>query len=151
MLNVNDVNATSLPGTLAFRFGTLGAMVTDLFVAALAPLDLKPKHVGVMVMLDLHGPAAQLEIARTMGVAPSLVVSLADHLEKLGAIQRVRDAGDRRRQVLSLTGKGRELLADALAAANRLDADLAGPLNEKDRKELNRLLGVLAAEAGLPH
>ncbi|MFC5826648.1 MarR family winged helix-turn-helix transcriptional regulator [Nonomuraea insulae] len=148
---MNRVKATSLPGTLSFRFGILGAMVTDLFVAALGPLDLKPKHVGMLVLLDTGGPAAQLEIARTMGVAPSLVVSLADHLEKLGAIQRVRDAADRRRQVLSLTDQGRDLLAAGLAAANRLDADLAEPLSEQDRKELGRILGILAAEAGLPH
>ncbi|MEV1178858.1 hypothetical protein, partial [Nonomuraea sp. NPDC049784] len=31
-----------------------------------------------------------------------------------------------------------------------LDADLAEPLSEKDGKELSRILGILAAEAGLP-
>jgi len=35
-----------------------------------------------------------------MGVAPSLVVALADHLKELEAVQRVRDPADRRRQIL---------------------------------------------------
>lgn len=38
-----------------------------------------------------------------MGVVPSLVVTLADQLEGLGAIERVRDPDDRRRHRLGLT------------------------------------------------
>ncbi|WP_460303994.1 MarR family winged helix-turn-helix transcriptional regulator [Actinocorallia aurea] len=148
---MNDVKGGSaLAETVAFRLGTLGSVVTDRFAAALAPLDLKPKHAGLLALLDAGCGASQLDVARAMGVAPSLVVSLADHLEGLGALQRVRDPADRRRQVLTLTSRGRELLAACAETARALDAELTAPLTARERAALGRVLAVLGERAGLP-
>lgn len=147
---MKEVKARSLPATVAFRLGVLGALMSDRTAAAMAPLDLKPKHVGLLSVLDAGGAASQLDVARTLRVAPSLVVSLADHLERLGAIQRVRDAEDRRRQVLTLTAAGRELLRSCLAAAQALDAELVANLGTADRAALTRILDQLVTEADLP-
>src|SRR5438445_4536111 len=97
--------------TAAFGLGTVGVLVAQRFADLIAPLDLKPKHVGLLTLLAAGGATSQLDLARTMGVAPSLVVRLADHLEQLSAILRVRAPEDRRRQILSLTDRGRDLLA----------------------------------------
>ncbi|AUY48780.1 MarR family winged helix-turn-helix transcriptional regulator [Streptomyces sp. CB01881] len=147
---MNDVNPSPLTASVVFRLGTLGSVVTARFTEALAVLGLKPKHVGLMVALESGAPPSQLELARTMAVAPSLVVSLADHLEQIGALDRVRDPADRRRQVLALTDAGRALLADCTALAHRLDAELTASLDGPEREALRRALGVLGAEAGLP-
>ncbi|MFE5286980.1 MarR family winged helix-turn-helix transcriptional regulator [Nocardia sp. NPDC056611] len=148
---MNDVKkSTELPKTVAFRLGTVGAVVADRFAARIEPLDLKPKHAGLMTALS-HGEAAsQQELAGRLGVAPSLVVALADHLERLGAIERVRDPADRRRQVLTLTEPGYALLAACEQAARELDTELTAGLRPGERTALQRALGVLAAEAGLP-
>lgn len=79
------MNAVKLTSTLTFRLGTLGAVLTDRFTARLAAHDLKPKHVGLLAVLDSGVAASQLDVAKIMSVAPSLVVSLADRLEELGA------------------------------------------------------------------
>ncbi|NUO99353.1 MAG: MarR family transcriptional regulator [Nonomuraea sp.] len=147
---MDEVKPVSVAGTMAFRIGTLGAIITERFAAALVPLELKPKHVGLLTLLEARGAASQLDVARTMGVAPSLVVTLADHLERLGAISRVRDAEDRRRQLLDLTDEGRALLGRCLEAALELDAELTGRLGPQDRAVLGKVLGTLAAQAGLP-
>ncbi|MFJ1705875.1 MarR family winged helix-turn-helix transcriptional regulator [Kitasatospora sp. NPDC088346] len=147
---MDDVNASELTGTLAFRLGILGSLVSARFADAVEPLGVKPKHVGLMAVLSTGTPASQQEIARTMGVMPSLVVGLADQLEALGAIERVRDPDDRRRQKLSLTDTGRALLDTCLAVTNALDADLTASLGAPDRDALRRILGTLAREAGLP-
>ncbi|MFE3102394.1 MarR family winged helix-turn-helix transcriptional regulator [Nocardia tengchongensis] len=148
---MNDVKKpTGLPRTVAFRLGTVGAVVADRFAARIEELDLKPKHAGLMTALS-HGEAAsQQELAGRLGVAPSLVVALADHLERLGAIERVRDPGDRRRQVLRLTAHGHTLLAACEQAALELDDELTAGMTAAQRTALQRALGVLAAEAGLP-
>lgn len=125
-------------------------MATDLFAARIAAHELKPKHVGLMVVLDAGRASSQLEIAGVMGVAPSLVVALADHLEKLGAIQRVRDLADRRRQVLRLTEHGRELLAACAELAQSADAEFAADLTVTERAVLAGLLDRLVARQGLP-
>ena len=54
----------------------------------------------------------------------------------------------RRRQNLSLTRKGRDLLAKCTRIAQRIDDELTAEVDDVDR--LHELLGVLAAKEGLP-
>ncbi|MBE3012408.1 MarR family transcriptional regulator [Microbispora sp. NEAU-D428] len=144
---MNDVKLTS---TLAFRLGTLGAVMTERFSARLADHGLKPKHVGLLALLESGTATSQLDIAKLMNVAPSLVVSLADRLEELGAVRRERDPLDRRRQTLALTGEGRELLATCAAAAAELDTELTAGLSPEETEALRSTLGTLARRNGLP-
>ncbi|GAA5017762.1 MarR family transcriptional regulator [Kitasatospora paranensis] len=147
---MSAVNPPSLTSSLTFRLGTLGSVATERFSAAVEGRGLKPKHVGLLAALDAGAASSQLELSQAMGVAPSLVVSLADQLQALGAIERVRDAADRRRQALVLTATGRALLAECAALAHGIDADLAAALPAAEREDLRRALGVLARHAGLP-
>ncbi|MFI1380788.1 MarR family winged helix-turn-helix transcriptional regulator [Embleya sp. NPDC020886] len=142
--------AGPLTSTLTFRLGTLGAIATERFTEAVQAHGLKPKQVGLMAVLAAGTADSQQDIARTMGVAPSLVVSLADHLETLGAIRRERDPNDRRRQVLTLTDRGHTLLAECTTAAHTLDAALTEALPPAARQALHQALTTLAAQAGLP-
>jgi len=146
-VRVDDVK---LPETLTFRLGTLGAAVADRFADRIAAHDLKPRHAGMLTALSMGEAASQQELAGRLGVAPSLMVALADHLAKLGAIERVRDPRDRRRQVLTLTGHGRELLVACADAARSLDEEITAELSADQRTALHAALGVLAGEAGLP-
>ncbi|MEU6065894.1 MarR family winged helix-turn-helix transcriptional regulator [Streptomyces sp. NPDC047082] len=148
---MNEVKGPDgLPRTLTFRLGTLGAVIGDRFAERIERYNLKPKHVGLLTALTQGPFASQQDLAGRLGVAPSLVVSLADHLERLGAVERVRDPGDRRRQVLTLTDRGRELLADCATEARALDAEITTHLSADQRQLLHETLGSLAARAGLP-
>lgn len=146
----NVKHESGIPATVVFRLGTLGALAADRFAARIESHELKPKHVGLMAAVDAGRPASQQELASRLGVAPSLVVSLADHLEALGAITRVRDPDDRRRQVLTLTAHGRQLLTACEAAARELDDEFTAALTDQQRAALHQALGVLAADAGVP-
>jgi DNA-binding MarR family transcriptional regulator len=143
-------NARGLPGTIVFRLGTVGSVAGDRFAERIRAYDLKPKHAGLMTALSEGAAASQQELAARLGVAPSLVVSLADHLEALGAVRRVRDPADRRRQALALTDHGRGLLEQCAAAARALDEELTAALAPGQRAALLGALGVLAAACGLP-
>ncbi|MEY9872623.1 DNA-binding MarR family transcriptional regulator [Streptacidiphilus sp. MAP12-33] len=158
---MSDVNSECRPttdrmpgltATLVFTLGTLGTVATDRFTRALDAFDLglKPKHVALLVTLGAGAAASQQELAGRMGVAPSLVVSLTDHLEQLGAVQRVRDPQDRRRQVLTLTTVGRRLVERCEAAGRALDDELAAPLTPDQRAALAQALRLLADQVGLP-
>jgi DNA-binding MarR family transcriptional regulator len=148
MLTVNDVKPLS--GTLAFRLGVVGTVVANRFGEHIVELGLKPKHAGLLVALSAGAGASQQELAQRMGVAPSLVVTLADHLEGMGAIERVRDAADRRRQNLALTDRGRDLLVRCARISEKVGDELTAGLDEADRERLSRLLGKVAAAEGLP-
>jgi DNA-binding MarR family transcriptional regulator len=142
MANVND--------SLAFHLGLIGTVATDRYAARLEKIELKPKHVGLMLVLQAGLASSQLEIAKVMDVAPSLVVMFADHLEELGAIKRVRDPADRRRQLLSLTDKGRVLLYDCAGMAKSLDQEIAADLSKEERALLTAMLARIGTRLGLP-
>lgn len=150
MLAMKNVKAEKLPETLSFRLGLLGAFLTDRFSADVSGLELKPKHAGMLNVLAANGPTSQMEMAQLLRVAPSLVVALADHLESLGAIERLRDPKDRRRQNLNLTPHGRALLRKCLDAARAIDAETTTDLTAAERADLHRILGTIADRLGLP-
>jgi DNA-binding MarR family transcriptional regulator len=137
-------------GTLSFRLGVLGVMQEARFAGRLAAHELKPKHIALLSALRLGGAESQQELAGVLRIAPSLVVLLADQLETLGAVERVRDPADRRRQRLEITDDGVKLLDAGTAAALTLDDELAAGLSATDRAALERILQKLAVAAGLP-
>jgi len=145
---VNDGSPpTGLPQTVTVQLGTLGALVADRFAKQIEAYGLKPKHVALLIALS-HGVAAsQQELAGKLAVVPSLVVALADRLEQCGAITRVRDPTDRRRQVLALTGEGARLLARCETAARAIDDELLAALSAPERAALRHALRVLAEQA----
>lgn len=137
-------------GTLTFRLGVLGVSQEARFAGRLAGHELKPKHIALLSALRLGKAESQQELAGVLRVAPSLVVLLADQLKALGAIERVRDPADRRRQRLEITEDGIKLLDAGTAAALTLDDELAAGLSTADRAALERILQKLAVAAGLP-
>ncbi len=143
IVRMSNVKSTGLQATVAYRLGTLGAEVADRYADRIASHGLKPKHAGLMAALGQGSAASQQDLARHLGVAPSLIVALADHLERLGAIERVRDPHDRRRQVLTLTAHGRDMLAHCEAAARSLDEELTAALTADQRSALDQALTVL--------
>ncbi len=142
MANVKD--------SLAFHLGMLGMLATDRFATRLERIELKPKQVGLMLVLQAGLASSQLEIAKVMGVAPSLVVMFADHLEELGAVKRVRDPEDRRRQLLSLTDKGKVLLYECAGIAKSIDQEIAADLSKEERATLVAMLAKIGTRMKLP-
>ncbi|MCU7827042.1 MarR family winged helix-turn-helix transcriptional regulator [Kitasatospora sp. DSM 101779] len=141
---MSDVKgAAALRATLVYNLGTLGALASDRFADRVEELGLKPKHAGLLAALDAGPTASQQELATRLGVAPSLIVALADQLQELGAVERVRDPQDRRRQVLNLTPEGRRLLTRCTEAAEATDAELTAGFTEPQRAALTHALRTL--------
>lgn len=122
--------------TATFQLGVVGAVVSQRFADRVAPLDLKPSHVGVLTVLANAPAKSQQDIATALNVAPSLIVKLADHLEAIGAVERTRDPDDRRRQTLRLTEHGRARYAECTAITHDLERDLLAGLSPSERTTL---------------
>lgn len=89
-----------------------------------------------------------LELASETRTDPSSVSVVVKRLEERRLVARRRDPRDRRRIRLSLTGRGRALLAGApQAPQDDLIAALAA-MSAADRKRLVRLLERLTAAIG---
>lgn len=87
---------------------------------ALAPLDLKPQHLDVLVNLYRFEGLTQQELARKLLVGRSNVSMTLPQLEKRGLIERQGDAVDRRILRLRLTPTGRETAEQAMAIQTAL-------------------------------
>lgn len=149
MYRMTTGKGVPLTSTIGFLLGTVGSVVAQRFADRIEPLDLKPKHVGLLAVLAASEAPSQLEVATTMGVVPSLVVRLADHLEDIGAVERARDPGDRRRQTLRLTDQGWALLAECATITRSLEAEVLTGLATEDKKALRSALRHLAGNLGL--
>jgi len=92
------------------------------------------------ILRGAGGRLPVLEIAtRTITAVPG-ITGLIDRLEKAGFVQRRRCAEDRRVVHVSITDKGRKLLADLDNPVGELNERLLGNLSVAEKKELIRLL-----------
>ena len=139
---MDDVDGTTILQAACFRLGVTGSQITQTFSRRVERLGLTYKQVGLLAV-DAGLASSQRDIAARLNVAPSLVVSLVDQLADLGAIDRERSAADRRVQVITLTPKGRELLAESAAAVEELDAELRARLSPAGREALATVLKEL--------
>src|SRR5829696_1937345 len=126
-----------MPDALAERLGPLLGRAHDahrrLSLEALAPLGLSVKAVGAMTVLE----------AECQGIDRTTMVAVVDELERLGAVERRRDPGDRRANALRLTASGRRLLTRARTAVAGAEKAFLAPLPEPDQQRLRAALRVL--------
>ncbi len=141
-------DATSIAGTGGFLLGKLGELSVARFAERLAPLGLRPRLSGVLSVLA-QSPGAQTTLAGRLQVSPSVIVDMVDELEGLGAVRRVRDTQDRRKQLVELTARGRKLAARSTALAVELDTELMAGLSTEERKVLIGTLRQLAVTHGI--
>lgn len=145
MQHMATVKNEKLSGTATFQLGMVGAVVSQRFADRIAPLELKPSHVGILTILANAPAQSQQDIATALNVVPSLIVRLVDRLESIGAVERTRDPNDRRRQSLRLTEHGRALYAECTAITHDMERDLLAGLSPAERTALIATLHRVAA------
>ena len=101
------------------------------------------QHFTVLASLAEQGAASQAALGRRLWIDRSDLHAILGELERDGLVARVRDDQDRRRNVVTLTARGRAVLKrldDRVEAAQRA---LLEPLSAGERRELRRLLEQL--------
>ena len=134
----------------ADALGRIAPVVTRWIERVLASHDPPLTPTQYATLQDVAtGSAGGSELARRSAVSAAAVSQLVAVLEDAGYVERARDAGDRRRQALSLTPVGARVLESATSLVReRLSALLAGvPKPELDAlaRLLRRLDEPLAA------
>ncbi|MEE4542471.1 MarR family winged helix-turn-helix transcriptional regulator [Streptomyces sp. V4-01] len=100
-------------------------------------------HYAALVALQDKGPASQSELSGRTGIYRSDMVAVVNELAAAGHVERAPDPADRRRNVISLTARGRRHLErlDGLVAAAQ--EELLAPLGPGEREQLSGLLARL--------
>ena len=93
--------------------------------------------------LHCKGPQIMSSISDELGVTRRNVTALVDALEEEDLVRRKPHPTDRRATVIEMTDRG-ELTMDEAYDEHRIAvAELFADLDDEDRKELTRMLGVL--------
>jgi DNA-binding MarR family transcriptional regulator len=122
----------------------------DLHAEHLAPVGITGRELGVLLLLDGRDPQSQQEAAGRLGVDRTTMVGLVDGLEAKGLVARRADAGDRRRNVLELTGDGHTALVRAVRASDEAERQLLAQLDDAESTQLRTLLTRLARDRSQP-
>jgi DNA-binding MarR family transcriptional regulator len=109
---------------LGFLVVRLAEAVDRAFVAALADLGLKPRHLRLLVLVDRAPGLNQRELARQLEMDAGNLIAILDALEADGLLRRTRDAEDRRQRLVSLTAKGKRVLAAARSATAAVETQV---------------------------
>ena len=141
-------STTRLTKRPSFLVIKLGEWTAARLAEHLVPMGLRPRHLGVLQLLSERS-RSQLELARALGVAASVVVDMIDELQGLGAVRRDPDALDRRRHSLALTDRGRTMLDQVERIAREVDEELLAGLDPKLRRPLTRGLRELGRGRGI--
>jgi DNA-binding MarR family transcriptional regulator len=80
-----------------------------IYNAALKPLGLEARHVGVLGLLAASGPLIQRQIAEALDIDKSSVVTIVDDLERAGLAERRAAPRDRRAYAVRITERDAEL------------------------------------------
>ncbi|SEG21033.1 DNA-binding transcriptional regulator, MarR family [Nonomuraea solani] len=121
------------------------------FAATLAMADgPRSREFVVLDALAQEDARSQHDLAHRLGINRTLMVKVLDGLQEAGYLTRTRNPANRRTYVLSLTGPGRQALADLREAAADRDAQITAALTPAQRHRLNELLTRLLPEPERP-
>lgn len=127
----------SLPTWLVGRVAARGrGLVAD----AIAAEGLKLMHHAVLAATAEYGPVAQADLGRLLAVDPKDMVGILNHLQQAGLVLRTPDPADRRKNAVTVTPRGTEVLTRCAALAETANAELLAPLGPDERRQLIALL-----------
>jgi DNA-binding MarR family transcriptional regulator len=110
---------------------------------ALAPYGIDGRSLAVLTVLAGPRPLSQLEAAQRLGVDRTTMVALIDGLEDKELVRRSPDPGDRRRNIVDLTERGRQVFERATAASADAERRFLAPLGEREVATLKAALRSL--------
>lgn len=108
--------------------------------AALAPLGIDSRELGILLSIADLEAASQQQIADRLGIDRTSMVARIDALELKGIVVRRPDPDDRRRNLVTVTEPGRQIITAAAAARDTAERDFLSDLSAAEVKQLRDLL-----------
>ncbi len=120
--------------------------LTTLFDGALRHLDLSASARQALAILEgAGGTLSPTTLSERLMVTTASISSLLGTLERRTLITRVNDPSDRRKQLVSITDAGRDLVDEFLPALMGLQTKVMTGLSEPQRRQLRRMLEIVSA------
>lgn len=111
-----------------------------IFLSVLGEHQITPTQFFAMARLHEKGQLSQNKLGRFAAMDPATIQGVIRRLHERGMIERIADATDRRRMVLSLSPLGHRTVEELLAGAKRVDSEILGPLSADERTQFMSLV-----------
>ncbi|MCX5443064.1 MarR family winged helix-turn-helix transcriptional regulator [Streptomyces sp. NBC_00569] len=143
-----EAGAPRTPDRLRRRASRLLSQLTvrsdRLINDGLAQADARKWHYAVLASLQDFGPGSQAALSGRTGIYRSDMVGVLNELAERDLVERAPDPGDQRRNIITISAKGRRQLRRLDKVLDALHDELLAPLNPAERDQfvelLNRLL-----------
>lgn len=130
------------PGHLLRRAQQIHAAV---FAETVGEPDLTTPQFAVLTALRRSPNIDQVRLCQRMAIDRSTIADVASRLEERGLIRRERDPEDARRNVLSLTRRGRAVHDRTIPEVVEVGRRLLEPLTPAERRQVVALLAAIIA------
>ncbi|WP_221586108.1 MarR family transcriptional regulator [Microbacterium sp. G2-8] len=107
--------------------------------------DVSSVQFAALTVLEAAPGASQAELGTQLDLDRSTIADLVARMVRNDLIAREADPGDRRRKMLTLTGRGSEVLRTLRPRVESIETIVTGGLGEADRAELRRLLTAIVS------
>jgi DNA-binding MarR family transcriptional regulator len=134
-----------LIGRLGFLLKHAQLRLTEITGPALAPHGITGRQLAVLSVLADGGMLSQQQAAQRLAIDRTTMVALIDELEAKGLVTRHPHPEDRRKNVVELTGTGRETFAKALQASEEAERRFLAALDDADAQRFKETLQALIA------
>jgi DNA-binding MarR family transcriptional regulator len=111
---------------------------------AFAAEGLRGYHFRLLAALDQYGPSSQADLGRHTGIDRSDVVAALNELVHDGLAMRTPDPADGRRNIVSVTRRGRSTLERVDRVIDDVQEKVLEPLTASERTTFVRLLAKLS-------
>ncbi len=108
-----DSDPLALEQQVCFALSVAARSVVAIYRPLLEPMGLTHPQYLVMLALWQHAPLSGRRLSELLQLDPGTLSPLLKRLEAIGYLRRERDPADERTLAITLTGRGRELRADA--------------------------------------
>ena len=108
-----------------------------------AGASLGPSQTAALATIERYGPLSPSELAERERIKRPTATRIVRHLQGPGLIERVRDPGDGRASILTITAEGRALLRRLRARKTAYLAKRMTGIDAEDRRTLERATELL--------
>ena len=126
--------------TLLYLIKQLELAVRSRLDEVLRPVAITPLQYTALTVLERRSDLSTAALARNSFVTDQSAADMVTVLEERGLVERRPDPADRRRRVLRLTARGRQLLDALRDDVARVEARMLEPLGPAEADDLRRAI-----------
>lgn len=146
---MNDISPLPRKASLGYQVNHLGRLMAQALRARIAPLGVVPGQFAQLLALYERDGQSQRELCERVRIEQPTMANTLQRMERDGLVRRLPDPGDRRRAVVMLTERARDLEDDLVGAARTVNSDATRNLGDDElapfMATLARIIGNLEA------